>query len=71
MRLRRLRELRERAFLTQAELGAKAGIAEVTINRLERGHTSARISTVRKIAEVLGVHPSELVGESGEEKAAA
>jgi transcriptional regulator with XRE-family HTH domain len=72
MRLTRLRELRQRAFLTQVELGEKAGISEATINRLEQGKHDARISTVRKLAEVLGVSPSELVGqESADTKRAA
>jgi transcriptional regulator with XRE-family HTH domain len=72
MRLTRLRELRQRAFLTQVELGEKAGISEATINRLEQGKHDARISTVRKLAEVLGVSPAELVGqESADTKRAA
>jgi transcriptional regulator with XRE-family HTH domain len=72
MQLTRLRELRQRAFLTQAELGQKAGMSETTINRLEMGKNSARISTVRRLADVLGVTPAELVGtESSDTKRAA
>jgi transcriptional regulator with XRE-family HTH domain len=63
MRLTRLREIRQRAFLTQAELGEKAGMSEATINRLESGKHEARISTVRKLAAALGVLPAELVGQ--------
>jgi len=63
MKLTRLRALRQRAFLTQVELGEKAGMSEATINRLEQGKHDARISTVRKLAAVLGVPPAELVGE--------
>ena len=63
MQVPRLRECRERAFLTQAELAEKSGVAETTINRLKNGHHGARISTVRKLAEALGVAPAELVGQ--------
>jgi transcriptional regulator with XRE-family HTH domain len=71
MRLTRLRALRERAFLTQAELGQRAGMSEVTISRLESSGQSARISTVRKLAAALGVTPAELVSDEVEGNAAA
>jgi transcriptional regulator with XRE-family HTH domain len=61
MRLPRLRELRTRSFLTQAELAAKSGVSETTINRLEAGLHGARFSTIRKVAEALGVRPEELI----------
>src|SRR4030095_1336632 len=57
MRLTRLRELRERAFLTQRELAAKSGIAHATVNRIELGRQEARIGTGRKLARGLGVEP--------------
>jgi transcriptional regulator with XRE-family HTH domain len=71
MRLTRLRELRQRAFLTQVELGERAGMSEATVNRLESGKHDARISTVRKLAAALGVEPSELVRESATDTKAA
>jgi transcriptional regulator with XRE-family HTH domain len=71
MRLTRLRELRQRAFLTQVELGERAGMSEATVNRLESGKHEARISTVRKLAAALGVEPRELVGESAADTKAA
>ena len=72
MQVPRLREARERAFLTQAELAEKSGVAETTINRLENGHHGARISTVRKLAAALGVAPAELVeGDNRASKRAA
>ena len=70
-KLPRLREWRERAFLTQQELGEKAGVAEVTINRLEQGRVGARFSTARKLAAALGVEPGDLVTTPGKPKAAA
>ena len=73
----KLREVRQRLFVTQAELAERTGIAEATLSRLENGVQRPRISTVRKIAEALGVAPEDLVdwgaaGEGeGEGKAAA
>ncbi len=64
MKVTRLKELRERAFLTQAELAKKSGIAEASINRIEQGKHEARISTIRKLAEALGVEPGDLVEET-------
>jgi len=69
MRLPRLRQLRERAFLTQAELAAKSGVAEVTINRIEQGRHSPRFSTIRRLADAFGVSPEELAHPEPEEKA--
>lgn len=71
MKVPRLKEWRARAFLTQAELGAKAGVAEVTISRLEQGREGARVSTVRKLAAALGVQPADLVAPEGQVKAAS
>jgi transcriptional regulator with XRE-family HTH domain len=72
----RLREIRQRKLLTQAELAALAGTTEATVNRLENGLQQPRISTVRKLAEALGVEADELIdwgaeGEPGTGKAAA
>jgi DNA-binding XRE family transcriptional regulator len=60
MNLPRLKELRERAFLTQADLAQRAGVSEVTINRIENGHYRARFSTINKLAVALGVGPEVL-----------
>ncbi len=63
MRLRegRLRELRQRRMLTQQELADQAGTTESTVNRLENGLQQPRISTIRKLATVLGVDAEELI----------
>ena len=63
MKLAQLKEWRERRFLTQADLAEKSGVAETTINRVEKGHHEPRFSTVRKLAEALRVEPSALVGD--------
>ncbi|HVC33734.1 MAG TPA: helix-turn-helix transcriptional regulator [Chloroflexota bacterium] len=65
MKLPGLKAAREHALLSQAELAARSGVSEVTINRLESRAREARFSTVRKLAEALGVAPSDLMEESG------
>ncbi len=58
---KRLKDLRIRVALTQEELAAKAGIGKNTVNRVERNLTEPHMSTLRKLAEALGVEPHELV----------
>lgn len=70
----RLREAREQRFMTQSELSAKAGIQIATISRIEnnRQESRPRLTTVRKLAEVLGVEPHWIMfGEHLEGKLAA
>jgi transcriptional regulator with XRE-family HTH domain len=57
----RLRELRERAALSQEDLAKKASVARATIADLEANKRPARPSTRRKLAEALGVEPAELM----------
>jgi len=57
----RLRELRLVKFITQRELAVLSGVSLATIVRLEQGRQPPRISTVRKLASVLGVEPAELI----------
>ncbi len=59
----RLRLLRRQAALSQQELAERAGTTQETISRLERGRHAARGSTIRKLAEALGVEPRELMKE--------
>ncbi len=54
---------RQREALTQAELAQKAGIAEVTLSRIERNAADPHMSTIRKLARVLEIHPRDLVGD--------
>jgi transcriptional regulator with XRE-family HTH domain len=61
----RLKDLRVRQALTQEELAAKAGIGKNTVNRIERNLTEPHMSTLRKLAQALGVEPHKLV--NGEE----
>lgn len=64
------------ARMTPEQLGEKAGVAGMTIRRLEEGKR-ARVSTLAKLADALNaatgseVQPSELLSESAETKATA
>lgn len=60
-----LRSVRERKYVTQQELAERTGLTEATISRIENGLNQPRISTVRKLADALGVHPDELVDWGG------
>jgi len=67
MRLSRLRELREKRLLTQAELAQRSGVAETTINRIEKGYHEPRFSTIRRLAQALDVDPTVLAGGADQE----
>ena len=47
--------------LTQAELAEKARITPATVVRIERNQAEPHMSTIRKLADALGVDPAELV----------
>jgi transcriptional regulator with XRE-family HTH domain len=61
----RLRELRVQQALSLRALGERSGVSFATINNLENGNRPARLATIRKLAEALGVEPRELM--KGEE----
>jgi transcriptional regulator with XRE-family HTH domain len=49
--------------MSQAELSKAAGVSPAHLGRIERNEHDPHLSTIRKIAEALGVNPSELVDE--------
>jgi transcriptional regulator with XRE-family HTH domain len=55
-----LRAWRERKALSQRELAELAGVAPLSVTRIETGHQKARPSTVRKLAKALGLKPEQL-----------
>jgi transcriptional regulator with XRE-family HTH domain len=57
----RLRELRVEKALSLRALGERTGVAYDTINKLELRQRPARLVTIRKLAEALGVEPKELM----------
>jgi transcriptional regulator with XRE-family HTH domain len=60
----RLKPVREDQGWSQRDLAAKSGVAQNTISQLERGERKAMPSTVRKLADALGVDPPVLMAES-------
>ncbi|MCA9877558.1 MAG: helix-turn-helix transcriptional regulator [Thermomicrobiales bacterium] len=69
----RLREVRLRRALTLRELGALAGVSYDSIHGIETGKQQPRPSTVRKLADALGVSPDVFFADEAFEagKAAA
>ena len=59
----KLRKLRRERALSQQDVMRVSGIAQATLSDLEQGKRGARASTLRKLAELLGVEPRELIKE--------
>jgi len=59
----RLKELRRERVLSLRELEERSGVSYNSIWRIEDGRQGAHPRTVRKLAEALGVEPSELIKE--------
>jgi transcriptional regulator with XRE-family HTH domain len=58
----KLKNARERRFISREELAEKVGSHRDHIGRLERGEvTNPRMATIRKLADALEVDPTELV----------
>ena len=55
-----VRMWRERRGLSLRELGEKAGVSYVTIQRIEAGKTSPTVALLEKVAEALGVNVRDL-----------
>ena len=58
-----LRHIREQHGVSQRVLAKAAGITQAALFRLESGETDPRLSTLRAIAEALGVTVAEIIGE--------
>ena len=61
MTLPRLRQLRIERALSQRDLCERSGVTQTTIVNAEKGKET-RVSTLRKLADALGVDPRELIG---------
>jgi predicted transcriptional regulator len=59
----KLRRLRERRLWLIGDLADNSGVHRNLISTYEHGKSGAHPDTIRKLAEALGVHPSELVGD--------
>lgn len=58
-----LRRLRRERALSQQDMTRITGVAQATLSDLEGSKRGARASTLRKLAEALGVEPRELMKE--------
>jgi transcriptional regulator with XRE-family HTH domain len=69
----KLREMRLARVLSQRDLAERAGVTQKTVLDLELGRQEPRLQTIRQIAAVLGVDPTEIeeFREALEAKAAA
>ncbi len=61
--MERLKQLRIKKGLSQARLAASAELDPSTVNQIERGAREASPSTLRKLADALGVSLYELMEE--------
>jgi len=59
----RLKELKREQVASLRELEERSGVSYNTIWRIEDGRQGAHPRTVRKLADALGVQPSELIKE--------
>ncbi len=57
----RLRELRQRAGISQEELAHRAGVDRTYVSSCERGRRNLTLEAIVKFAAALGVKPSELL----------
>jgi transcriptional regulator with XRE-family HTH domain len=57
----RLKQIRAKEGLSQADLAKKAGISREYIARLETGHHDPSLSTLEKLAKALKVKVGELL----------
>ncbi len=57
----KLHKIRTREALTQRDLSERTGLTIAAISRIEQNQVEPRLSTIRKLANALGVHPSQLM----------
>jgi predicted transcriptional regulator len=63
--LTNLRALRERAGLSQDELGSRASISQSKVSRIERGYLQANLEERARLASALGVETDALSDATG------
>ena len=59
----KLRRLRERRLWLIGDLAERSGVHRNLISTYEHGKSGAHPDTIRKLANALGVDPTELIGE--------
>jgi len=60
----RLKEIRKKLGITQGELASLIGVSETTVWNWENGRREPRSTEINKLAKVLGVSVSYLLGET-------
>lgn len=63
-----LRQVREGKGVTLRQLAKASGVGIATLCRLEAGSWDPRLSTLEKLANVLGVTVAQLIGETSRKK---
>lgn len=58
---KRIRDLRQDANLSQAELSVKTEIEQSIISRIEQGQNNTSVITLAKLAKAFNLTPSELL----------
>jgi transcriptional regulator with XRE-family HTH domain len=61
---KRIKQLREKAGMTQADLGKALGVTHSAISLIESGDRGLNVETADKIAQALGVSLVELITEN-------
>lgn len=61
---KRVAQARKERGFTQEQLAETVGIEPVSLSRLETGDRAMSLSTLTKIAQAIGVKPSDLVGDA-------
>ena len=56
-----IRQARQKAGLTQKELGEKLGVSQAAVGQFENDKSTPKIETLQKIATALNIKLSELV----------
>lgn len=56
----RIRQLRKRKGVNLRELARRSGVGVATLSRIESGEANPRLSTLLKLADVLGVFVGQL-----------
>ncbi len=57
----KIKDLRLRAGYSQEELAGKANLHRTYMSDIERGERNVSVQNIKKIADALGVDPSELL----------
>jgi transcriptional regulator with XRE-family HTH domain len=56
-----LKSARKRTGMSQADVSRQSGIHVTEVSRMERGLRDPRLSTIYRLADGLGMKPSELL----------